>query len=75
MAKLPGGVQGHTYTAMITIFFQGSWAFWGGSFYPSNTCTQDRTLVMGLNPTLPVDFFQFIFTTQPQLHAYITAEI
>ena len=31
------------YTVMITIFFWGeSWAFWGGSFYPSNTL--DRTL-------------------------------
>ena len=29
---------------MITIFFWGGgWAFWGGSFYPSNTL--DRTLV------------------------------
>ena len=35
----------YLYTVMITIFFflgGGSWAFWGGSFYPSNTL--DRTL-------------------------------
>ena len=33
---------------MITIFWGGSWAFWGGSFYPSNTL--DRTLTAYLLP-------------------------
>ena len=33
---------------MITIFLGGSWAFWGGSFYPSNTL--DRTLTAYLLP-------------------------
>ena len=43
MAELPRGVRGHAYTAIITIcFVGGSWAFWWGSFYPSNTL--DRTL-------------------------------
>ena len=27
----------YLYTVMITTFLGGSWAFWGGSFYPSNT--------------------------------------
>ena len=34
----------YLYTVMITIFLGGSWAFWGESFYPSNTL--DRTLTV-----------------------------
>ena len=41
----------YLYTVMITIFLGGggwgSWAFWAGSFYPSNTL--DRTLTI-VNP-------------------------
>ena len=35
----------NTVVTTILIFLGGSWAFWGGSFYPSNTL--DRTLVVG----------------------------
>ena len=39
----------YLYTVMITIFLGGSWAFCGGSFYPSNTL--DRTLDYGAEIT------------------------